>query len=67
MYQPHEIRVMAEKAELDAKIISLRNLLVSESLSHLTMQEQDLLQVQIGYMRDYSRILGERIALFIDL
>lgn len=62
--QPHQQRVVAEKAELDAKREKLgefKNTLVFEKLP---WQEQVRLNTQAHIMCLYSAILGARIAAF---
>jgi hypothetical protein len=62
--QPHQQRVVDEKIALDEKLNKLKEFLVSNIFDGLTMQEQNLLQTQSGYMQSYSNILAERISLF---
>ena len=65
--QPHQQRVVTEKAELDAKAKAL-----SEFIGHspifdtLAPAEQERLKVQNDIMWQYSEILGARIAAFAE-
>lgn len=62
--QPHEERVVNEKQELDVKIEKLVSFIKTPKFNELDNQNKLLLQFQVEPMQDYSRILGERIALF---
>jgi hypothetical protein len=63
--QPHQQRVVDEKADLDEKVGKLVSF-ISENPTFrmLSASEQDRMREQLGYMRNYSDILGERIAAF---
>lgn len=63
-YQPHERRVIEEKAELDAKLLKLREFTATEKFASLDMAEQRLLQGQAVAMDGYSSILRRRIERF---
>lgn len=63
-YQPHELRVIEEKAELDAKLLKLREFTATEKFASLDMAEQRLLQGQAVAMDGYSSILRRRIERF---
>lgn len=64
--QPHEQRVVAEKAELDEKLTKL--IQFRESLNspyeRLSGAEQNRLHSQATVMRQYSSILADRISAF---
>lgn len=62
--QPHQQRVVAEKAELDSKIEKLNTFITSDKIQSVSEQEQFLLGAQSVAMQRYSEILGERIANF---
>ncbi len=62
--QPHQERVVAEKAELDEKITKLDAFLNTEACEKLDLAEQKRLQEQYLIMQQYSGILGERIDAF---
>jgi hypothetical protein len=47
---PHEQRVVDEKTELDIKLEKLKAFLTSDIFYNLTMQNQDLLNMQCSYM-----------------
>jgi len=63
--QPHQERVVAEKAELDEKLGKLVKFIEgSEFFVGLADAEKARLVKQAGVMKDYSGILAERIAAF---
>lgn len=62
--QPYQQRVIDEKAELDVKIQKLTEFLSSDKSESVEADEKDRLKWQLDIMRDYSKILGERIAHF---
>jgi hypothetical protein len=57
-------RVLAEKAELDDRIIKLATFLTNDNSNVLTMDEINVLFTQLHHMRQYSKILGGRIEKF---
>lgn len=57
-------RVVDEKTELDEKINKLGVFLNSEVFDGLAKRDQFMLVEQRACMKSYSRILGDRIALF---
>jgi septum formation inhibitor MinC len=65
MIQPHQQRVIDEKAELDAKATKLSDF-IGNSPTFLTLdpEEQERMKVQNDIMWQYSEILGRRIAAF---
>ena len=63
--QPHQIRVVQEKADLDEKIVKLKAFLDNvEAHKHLGSDELIRLSCQLAMMNGYSNILGDRIAAF---
>lgn len=64
-YAPHEMRVMQEKTELDAKRLALRDFMEDRSKFYkLDAVDQELLINQLAAMNGYSSCLGQRIARF---
>lgn len=63
-YQPHEQRVIAEKAELEVKIAALQAFTLSPRMKALDPVDQADLDAQLWSMREYAAILGRRIARF---
>jgi len=63
--QPHEQRVIDEKAELDARLDRLRHFMTTGVFRSLDNLERDLMWRQAAYMSAYSQTLGERIATFV--
>ena len=69
-------RVKNEKAELDEKIEKLSNLLGKvrtenweahkKLLDKLTNEQKKLLAKQLKVMKEYSKILGKRIKIWVD-
>jgi hypothetical protein len=66
MYQahPHQQRVIDEKTELDEKRVRLKEFFETERYSELDTAEQARMRYQAVAMREYSAVLGERIAAF---
>ena len=67
MYKAYQNRVIDEKNDLDGKIERLVVFLsVEEMAEHkeTTPDEKEKLNRQIKIMKDYSQVLGERIAEF---
>lgn len=62
--QPHQQRVVDEKAELDAKREKLGAFKNTDLFAGLPWQEQERLNTQAHIMTMYSAVLGERIAAF---
>lgn len=63
--QPHQQRVVAEKAELDEKATALSNFIGhSPIFETLEATEQERLKEQNDVMWQYSEFLGARIAAF---
>lgn len=63
---PYQERVVAEKEELDAKILKLAQFKISEAFATLPRIEQERLSVQLQVMNLYSDILRTRINAFND-
>lgn len=62
--QPHQQRVVIEKAELDEKLAKLLAFHGTATFNALPPDEQDRLIRQSVWMGEYSAVLGERIAAF---
>jgi|GEM_PF-1049726 len=62
--QPHQQRVVDEKAELDERLAKLRTFFDTAIFGGLDAAEQSRLRQQAHAMACYSAILGERIAAF---
>lgn len=63
--QPHQELVVTEKADLDEKILKLKAFICdSPVFQALDIAERARLWQQMGVMRWYSDILGERVAAF---
>lgn len=60
--QPHQQRVVEEKAALDEKIEKLQAFIGSEQFAQVDRREQSRLSHQHSIMADYSAILHSRIA-----
>lgn len=54
-------RVIEEKAELDARLIRLHDVIASERFKTFDLLQQDLMKRQAGYMDAYSLTLRDRI------
>lgn len=60
--EPHQQRVVDEKAELDEKINKLDEFVNHSTIyPNLEMKEKMNLTLQLLYMQSYSRVLGDRI------
>ena len=62
--QPHQMRVVIEKQDLDDKIEKLSIFIKGPIYTSLAGAEQLRLNNQFAYMVAYSNCLGERIAAF---
>ncbi len=60
----YQERVVGEKGDIDRKAERLEAFLRSDKSNHITEDERDRMARQNTAMREYSRILGERIAAF---
>lgn len=61
---PHQERVVAEKAELDGKLVKLADFIKGPQPAIISDAAWGLLIQQHSVMSMYSNILAERIALF---
>lgn len=61
---PHQQRVVAERAELDARIDKLHSFVSTDTFAALDAEEQERLHAQKAAMLDYSGALADRIAAF---
>lgn len=64
MLQPHELRVVIEKKDLDEKRQKLTDFMRDDVYSKLGAVDQGLLMVQLVAMNNYSDALERRIELF---
>lgn len=62
--QPHEQRVVEEKAELDSRIGRLAHFIISPEFDVLPEGIKALLREQRNIMIKYSNVLDKRIKLF---
>ena len=62
--EPHQNRVIEEKADLDLKREKLGQFKNTATFYRLPWQEQERLNTQAHIMTMYSAVLGERIAAF---
>jgi hypothetical protein len=62
--QPHQQRVIEEKAALDEKLSRLIPFLRTDTCYVLPLKERCQLKRQADAMTEYAKILGERIAGF---
>lgn len=60
----YQKRVIAEKENLDGRLVSLDNFVGKSLYAAASRVEQERLCRQANLMRDYSAVLGERIAAF---
>ena len=54
-------KLQDEELCLNAKIIRLRDFMETDKFRELEPVDQNLLDCQLYFMREYSRILGQRI------
>lgn len=62
--QPHQQRVVDEKAELDDKISKLTTFTGGDIFKSIHQEDQDLLIDQLSLMAKYSQVLEKRISRF---
>lgn len=62
--QPHQQRVIEEKAALDDKLMKLMAFFDSSTYANLPTEDRILLIAQHTHMKAYSDTLGTRIARF---
>ncbi|MCI0561739.1 MAG: hypothetical protein MN733_24885 [Nitrososphaera sp.] len=60
--QDYQMRVVAEKDQLDSRIDKLHLFLGHEDFANLDDAEKDRMRRQLSHMKAYSDVLGERIA-----
>lgn len=63
-HEPHEQRVLEERAELNQKLDRLNDFISMERFFSLDRDEQSRLRRQACAMKEYLAILDERIAAF---
>ena len=64
MQYAYQVRIAAEKAELDKKREKLIAFVQSAAFDGLDVQERGRLTLQLTIMDDYSAVLGERLCAF---
>lgn len=64
--QPHQQRVVDEKAELDYRLANLRAFLTGKARELVDASEFQRLKLQADIMGVYSEVLGQRIAAFTE-
>ena len=62
--QPHQQRVITEKADLDEKLVKLIAFFQTPVFADLSEAERSRMRNQARFMDGYSAVLGERIAAF---
>lgn len=62
--EEYQQRVIDEKVELGRKLYLLTVFLDGETFKTLPSEEQERMQRQHVVMKEYSKILGERVAAF---
>jgi hypothetical protein len=62
--QPHEERVVAERDQLQERLEKLQAFILTDKMSTLAADEQELLFRQCGHMQQYFNLLNRRIARF---
>jgi hypothetical protein len=60
--QPHEVRMINERNELDQKLQKLKAFVETPTFETLLMEEKLLLTLQLGSMSAYYHILEIRIS-----
>jgi hypothetical protein len=63
-YQPHQERVIAEKADLDERLQKLAAFMGGEVFDALPEEDRYLMQLQSSVMLSLSMLLGKRIERF---
>ncbi len=61
---PHQERVVEEKAQLDDRLAKLKAFCLTPIFDQLPSEEKSRLTEQEMHMRNYSDVLGRRIAAF---
>ena len=62
--QPHQERVVIERAELYEKTVKLGTFLFGSVFNSLNLEEQTRLLKQYAFMKLYLEVLDQRIAAF---
>lgn len=62
--QPHEERVLTERAELAEKCVKLEAFIVSDAFKSVDILDRDLLEEQHNAMTVYLAVLDRRIERF---
>ena len=62
--EEYQKRVIAEKAELDLKIIKLATFIHSDKFDNISAKKQDILYHQLTVMMEYSKSLCMRMDSF---
>lgn len=62
--KPHQLRVVEERRDLDARIYRLRTFVGGNTFAILDQAEQGRMTRQLQLMVELSAVLGERIAAF---
>jgi len=63
--EPHQERVVAERAELSEKVSKLAAFVDGGRMADIPVPERTLLIGQLSVMREYLSILDERLALWV--
>lgn len=66
LMEPYQQRVVEEKIELDDRLERLAAFLLTPTFAGLPTDERISMIRQQGVMREYSRILTERISRFVQ-
>lgn len=61
---PHQMRVVDEKTDLDNRLSKLKTFCLTPLFQSLPTEEKQRLTEQEMHMRNYSDVLGRRIAAF---
>lgn len=64
LLQPHQMRVVGEKRDLDARLAKLLCFFQTPIFNDLSEAERSRLRNQARFMDGYSAVLGERIVAF---
>lgn len=62
--KPHQVGVVEEKMAIDARIVGMIAFFDTDVCLNLPMAERCMLMRQASLMREYSKVLGDRIAAF---
>ena len=64
--QPHQLRVVEERIDLEEKIHNLTAFMTSARVAQVSLAESYRMRRQLQHMQDYSRALLDRINAFED-